>query len=86
MKLVQQIRNKLDAKKAMVMKADKSSALVIAFQQDCDRKAEHFINSDNFPTLNRDPNITLQEEFSKSITCCTALIPRSNKWKLTDLN
>jgi hypothetical protein len=69
MKLVQQIKNKLDANMAIIMKADKSSALVIAFQQDCDRKAEVFINSDNFSNL-----------------YFTALIPRSNKWKLTDLN
>jgi uncharacterized protein YbcC (UPF0753/DUF2309 family) len=56
-KLVQQIKNKLASHKAMITKADLSSYT----DKNTTKKAQDFINSDNFSTLNRDRTHTFQK-------------------------
>jgi hypothetical protein len=75
-KLVQQIKNKLATHKSMITKADKGNALVIIYQQEYDKKAEDFINSDHFSTLNKDPTQMFQKEIWKAITHCTTTISK----------
>jgi hypothetical protein len=70
----------------MITNADKGNALVIIYRQEYDKKAEDFINSDNFSTLNRDHSQMFQKEIRKAITYCTTTTSKSSKWKLINLN
>jgi hypothetical protein len=84
-KIVNQIKRKLEESNAMVTKADKGNSLIILYEKECNSKILTFI-ANNFTQSNHDITNKLQRSIRSVINECSDIIPKDQKWRHVNLN
>jgi len=71
---MKQIKYNLNKNRAVISKADEGNSTVVLYLDDCKRKVNEFISSNNFTTANADITKTLQKELRNTINECQNVI------------
>ena len=75
MKIIHQIRTKLNEANAIVTKADEGNSIVIIHEAEYNNKIHSFISNKEFDTSKQDITKKQQQKFRTSINWSTDLIP-----------
>jgi hypothetical protein len=85
-KIVNQIRRKLEDSHAIVTKADKGNSKIILYEYEYNRKIHTFIAKNSFTQSTQDITNKLQQNVRSAINECNTVIPKDQKWKYINLN
>ena len=60
----------------MIVKANKSKAVVIINENNLEKKIDNFIQENNIKQLNKDPTDTYQKQIQQPFHTCNALVDK----------
>jgi hypothetical protein len=83
--IINSIKVKLTANRAVITKADKGNSVVI-FACDYHQKVMGFIGNNGFDVDSHDHTNKFQKAVHHTINCCQSLIPSNHQWKYINLN
>jgi len=80
------IKDKLCKNKALITKANKSSSLIIVYQNDYEQKVPDFIAKSGAEIVNNNIMTKFQKDLRSTINSCESLIDTDKKGRLINLN
>jgi hypothetical protein len=83
---IQNIKEKLDVHKALILKADKGNTLVIEYADHYCKKIHDFISNNQLQTINKDPTNKFQNKIRTVLKDCRNLITQESRPKYINLN
>ena len=86
MKIIKQIKTKLEEQDAIITKAVKGNTIVVIKKEFYQSKIHDFIQNNDFTILDKNYTNKYQEDIRNTINTCSTIIPKDKKWNLINLN
>jgi hypothetical protein len=84
--IVNSIKEKLTANRAIIPTADKGNSIVVIYAGDYHQMVMGFIANNSFDADSKNPTNKFQKPVRHTINCCQSLIHPNHQWKYINLN
>ena len=86
LRIINQIKDKLQKNNLIVTKADKGSSILVIYCDEYEHKVNNFISNNEAIEINDNPTAKFQKDVRITLNECRHIIDTNNKWRYINLN